>query len=245
MPFTRKVEIGAIALCNFGPDAGKLYAISDVLDLNYVRLKRPMGYFRLLESRRRVAGAGVRYARQNADGRRRRREFHCLLVSRTLRAILALRGRHAVSCALEGRPVGQASSCAGRSRFDVSHLVPAPVSPSPRPITPANPPARPSPTSQALVDRPDEIRRKMNFKRLIITDLKVDMPRLAKKSVLAKAMADADVEGKFASSSWGQKLARREAKKNMSDFDRHCAAVKKMKRSASVRKAFNKLKKSA
>jgi large subunit ribosomal protein L14e len=97
---------------------------------------------------------------------------------------------------------------------------------------------------QALVDRPDEIRRKMNMKRLILTDLKVDIPRLAKKAVLKKAMEDADVEGKFAASAWGQKLARREAKKNMTDFDRHCAAVNKMKRSASVRKAFNKLKKS-
>jgi len=122
MPFTRKVEIGAIALCNFGPDAGKLYAISDVLDLNYVRLKPPMGFFRLFESRRCVAGAGVRSTRQNADGRRRRREFHCLLVSRTRRAVLALRGRHAVSRALKGRPADQASSCAARSRFDVSTL---------------------------------------------------------------------------------------------------------------------------
>merc|ERR1719183_2251614 len=78
-----------------------------------------------------------------------------------------------------------------------------------------------------------------------VLDLKVDIPRLAKKAVLKKAMEEADVENKFAASSWGQKLARREAKANMTDFDRHCAAVKKMKRSASVRKAFNKMKKSA
>ena len=98
---------------------------------------------------------------------------------------------------------------------------------------------------QALVDRPDEVRRPMNFKRLVITDFKVDIPRLAKKAVLKKALEESDVFAKFAASSWGQKIAKREAKANMTDFDRHVAAVNKMKRSAKVRRAFNKLKKSA
>lgn len=44
-------------------------------------------------------------------------------------------------------------------------------------------------SAQALVDRPDEVRRVINFKRLAITDLKVDIPRLAKKSVLKEALA--------------------------------------------------------
>ena len=41
---------------------------------------------------------------------------------------------------------------------------------------------------QALVDRPEEIRRVINFKRLAITDLKIDIPRLAKKKVLKEAL---------------------------------------------------------
>ena len=98
---------------------------------------------------------------------------------------------------------------------------------------------------QALIDRPDEIRRTINFKRLVITDYKVDIPRLAKKAVLKKALEDADVFGKFAASNWGKKIAKREAKASLNDFERHVAAVKKMKRSAKVRSAFNKLKKSA
>eukprot|EP00951_Prasinocladus_malaysianus_P003678 scaffold26005_cov30-Prasinocladus_malaysianus.AAC.1 len=32
MPFTRNVEIGRVALVNYGPDYGKLVVISDVLD---------------------------------------------------------------------------------------------------------------------------------------------------------------------------------------------------------------------
>ncbi len=41
---------------------------------------------------------------------------------------------------------------------------------------------------QALVDRPEEIRRVINFKRLALTDLKIDIPRLAKKKVLREAL---------------------------------------------------------
>jgi hypothetical protein len=37
MPFKRYVEIGRIALVNYGPDCGKLVVISDVVDQNRVR----------------------------------------------------------------------------------------------------------------------------------------------------------------------------------------------------------------
>lgn len=36
MPFKRTVEIGRVAMVNYGSDYGKLYVISDVLDLNKV-----------------------------------------------------------------------------------------------------------------------------------------------------------------------------------------------------------------
>lgn len=40
---------------------------------------------------------------------------------------------------------------------------------------------------QALVDAPAEGRRVMNFKRLALTDIKVEIPRLASKKVLTEA----------------------------------------------------------
>ena len=43
---------------------------------------------------------------------------------------------------------------------------------------------------QALVDRPDEVRRPVNFKRLALTDYKIDIPRQAKKTVLSKALEE-------------------------------------------------------
>ena len=37
MPFTRFVEIGRVAMVNYGPEHGKLVVISDVVDQNRVR----------------------------------------------------------------------------------------------------------------------------------------------------------------------------------------------------------------
>jgi hypothetical protein len=37
MPFKRYVEIGRVAMVNYGPDYGKLVVISDVVDQNRVR----------------------------------------------------------------------------------------------------------------------------------------------------------------------------------------------------------------
>ncbi|KAK3279593.1 60S ribosomal protein L14, variant 2 [Cymbomonas tetramitiformis] len=40
MPFKRNVEIGRVALCNYGTDYGKLVVIVDVIDLNRVLVDR-------------------------------------------------------------------------------------------------------------------------------------------------------------------------------------------------------------
>lgn len=37
MPFKRTIEIGRVALCNYGEDAGKLFVIVDILDATRVR----------------------------------------------------------------------------------------------------------------------------------------------------------------------------------------------------------------
>ena len=55
----------------------------------------------------------------------------------------------------------------------------------------------------------------------------------------------ADVFAKFEASSWGKKLARRALKTRQTDFDRYKESVARKKRSAAVKKVFNKLKSSA
>ncbi|KAM4084107.1 hypothetical protein ACB094_08G107000 [Castanea mollissima] len=46
----------------------------------------------------------------------------------------------------------------------------------------------------------------MNFKRLSLTDIKIDIKRVPKKKELSDAMEKADVKKKWESSSWGRKL---------------------------------------
>ena len=55
----------------------------------------------------------------------------------------------------------------------------------------------------------------------------------------------ADVFSKFEKSSWGQKLAKRQAKLDKTDFERHQELVQRRKVSMSARIIANKLKKSA
>jgi large subunit ribosomal protein L14e len=40
------------------------------------------------------------------------------------------------------------------------------------------------------VDAPDQARRVINFKRLALTDLKIDLPRLAPKKVVVAKFAE-------------------------------------------------------
>ena len=40
------------------------------------------------------------------------------------------------------------------------------------------------------MDRPDEVRRVVSFKRLALTDFKIEIPRLARKTVLKAALEE-------------------------------------------------------
>ncbi|KAI3962519.1 hypothetical protein MKW92_013970 [Papaver armeniacum] len=93
--------------------------------------------------------------------------------------------------------------------------------------------------NRALVDAPDMVRRQMSFKRLSLTDIKVDIGRTPKKKVLIKAMEAAGklpallarkyVEGKWVSSSWGRKLIVQKNRASLNDFDRFKIMLAKIK----------------
>ena len=51
---------------------------------------------------------------------------------------------------------------------------------------------------QALVDAPDMVRSQMNFKRLSLTDIKIEINRVPKKKVLIEAMEKAGEDNNFA-----------------------------------------------
>ncbi|WJX12404.1 hypothetical protein P8452_02912 [Trifolium repens] len=97
--------------------------------------------------------------------------------------------------------------------------------------------------TRALVDAPDMERVPINFKRLSLTDIKIEIKRVPKKKDLIKAMEAADVKNKWEKSSWGRKLIVRKRRAALNDFDRFKIMLAKIKRAAVVRQELAKLKK--
>ncbi|KAF9609616.1 hypothetical protein IFM89_020279 [Coptis chinensis] len=97
--------------------------------------------------------------------------------------------------------------------------------------------------NRALVDAPDMVRSQMNFKRLSLTDIKIDIPRVPKKKSLIQAMEAADVKNKWEKSSWGRKLIVQKRRVSLNDFDRFKLMVAKIKRASAIRQELAKLKK--
>ncbi|KAG6481635.1 60S ribosomal protein L14-1-like [Zingiber officinale] len=96
--------------------------------------------------------------------------------------------------------------------------------------------------NRALVDAPDMIRGQINFKRLSLTDIKIDIPRVPKKKTLIEAMETADVKNKWEKSSWGRKLIVQKRRAALNDFDRYKVMVAKIKRGRAIREKLAKLK---
>ncbi|XVE65814.1 hypothetical protein DITRI_Ditri08aG0029600 [Diplodiscus trichospermus] len=82
--------------------------------------------------------------------------------------------------------------------------------------------------NRALVDAPDMVRGQMNFKRLTLTDIKIDIPH---------------VKNKWENSSWGRKLIVQKRRASLNDFDRFKLMLAKIKRAGVIRHELAKLKK--
>ncbi|CAM0903802.1 unnamed protein product [Alopecurus aequalis] len=97
--------------------------------------------------------------------------------------------------------------------------------------------------NRALVDAPDMVRCQINFKRLSLTDIKIDIKRIPKKATLIKALEGADVKNKWENSSWGKKLIVQKRRASLNDFDRFKVMLAKIKRGGAIRQELAKLKK--
>ncbi|ESR45013.1 hypothetical protein CICLE_v10003242mg, partial [Citrus x clementina] len=75
----------------------------------------------------------------------------------------------------------------------------------------------------ALVDALDMVRSQMNFKRLSLTDIKIDINR--------------------ENSSWGKKLIVQKRRAALNDFDRFKLMLAKIKKGGLIRQELAKLKK--
>ena len=80
----------------------------------------------------------------------------------------------------------------------------------------------------------------ISLRRLALTSIVVDLKeeKSPSKEALAAALKAADVEGKWAASAWGKKLAKQAARKNLTDFDRYKVMVARTKRKALIAKAL-------
>ncbi|XP_009597712.1 large ribosomal subunit protein eL14-like [Nicotiana tomentosiformis] len=99
--------------------------------------------------------------------------------------------------------------------------------------------------NRALVDALDMVRSQINFKRLSLTDIKIDIKRIPKKKTLVEAMEAADVKTKWENSSWGRKLIVQKRRAALNDFDRFKLMLAKIKRLGVVRQELAMLKKTA
>ena len=89
-----------------------------------------------------------------------------------------------------------------------------------------------------LVAAPGVKRDVISLRRVAITDMKVDVERKCDEAALAAAWKSADVEGSWPKSAWGKKIARQNARANLTDFERFKVALARTKRSALIKKAL-------
>ena len=96
---------------------------------------------------------------------------------------------------------------------------------------------------RVLVDAPDMVRCIHSLKRLALTDFKLNIQRIPKKTALVKALEEAGTFAKFNASSWGKKITTQATRKSLTDFDRFKVMVARVKRSAIMKRALAKARK--
>merc|ERR1719295_18657 len=83
----------------------------------------------------------------------------------------------------------------------------------------------------------------MPVKRLSLTDFKCRLARGAREKSLRMALDREEVMKKWSETAWAKKLAAKEVRAKMTDFDRFKLMVARKKRSAEVKKTIKKSKK--
>ena len=90
--------------------------------------------------------------------------------------------------------------------------------------------------SRALVDG-QVGRQVLSLRKMTLTPLVCKVPRSAAHKHVVKAMKKDDIEGRWAASAWGKKLANRATRQSLNDFQRFQLMVAQRSRSH-ARKQF-------
>lgn len=95
---------------------------------------------------------------------------------------------------------------------------------------------------QVLIDGPETgvPRQSINLGQVVLTPLTFTLPRGARNSIVSKKWAAAQVTESWKASSWAKKIAQRERRSALSDFERFQVMVLKKQKRYTVKKALAK-----
>mmetsp|Transcript_9000 Transcript_9000/g.8900 ORF Transcript_9000/g.8900 Transcript_9000/m.8900 type:complete len:134 (+) Transcript_9000:69-470(+) len=94
---------------------------------------------------------------------------------------------------------------------------------------------------RVLIDGPKVQRQAVQLGKVVLTPIVLsNLPRGARTGTVNKKWAAADVDSKWAATSWAKKLASREKRSQLSDFERFQVLVLKKQRRFAVKKAVAK-----
>ncbi|XP_063951474.1 large ribosomal subunit protein eL14-like isoform X2 [Lytechinus pictus] len=98
---------------------------------------------------------------------------------------------------------------------------------------------------RALIDGPlSGVKRQgMRFKQLHLTDFVIGIPHSARNSTVRKAWEKENITTKWEETIWAKKLAAKQRRKQMTDFDRYKLMRAKQKRNSILTREMAKLKK--
>jgi large subunit ribosomal protein L14e len=100
--------------------------------------------------------------------------------------------------------------------------------------------------NKCLVEGPEEItgvaRQVVSFRRIALTDLTVKIQRNARAKQLKAAWKEADTLAQWEGSSWAKKLAAKNKRAGLCDFDRFKVMVAKQQKSRIIAKKMKELK---
>merc|ERR1711933_288976 len=99
---------------------------------------------------------------------------------------------------------------------------------------------------RVIVDGPESVtgvrRHMMPVRRLSLTDFRTKVVRGVREKGLKAALAKEETLKKWSETSWAKKLAAKEHRANMTDFDRFKLMLARKKRAKEVKKTTNKCK---
>lgn len=95
--------------------------------------------------------------------------------------------------------------------------------------------------SRVLIDGPKFQRQAISLAKVVLTPIILaNLPRGARSNTVAKKWAAADIDAKWAASAWAKKLAAKQKRAELSDFERFQVLVLKKQKRYAVKKAIAK-----